>query len=60
MNPFTRYILFSFLSATAGLLALPANAQDIVVGKFASLTGVKPLSESTRVMASSGPWTICT
>ena len=39
MNPFTRYIVVSFLFATAGLLALPANAQDIVVGEFASLTG---------------------
>jgi len=39
MNPQTRYIVVSFLFATAGLLALPANAQDIVVGEFASLTG---------------------
>src|SRR5438874_10782081 len=39
MNPLTRYIVVSFLFATAGLLALPANAQDIVVGEFASLTG---------------------
>ena len=39
MNPFTRYIVVSFLFATAGLLALPTNAQDIVVGEFASLTG---------------------
>src|SRR5467141_5373194 len=39
MNPHTRYIVVSFLFATAGLLALPANAQDIVVGEFASLTG---------------------
>jgi len=39
MNPLTRYIVVSFLFATAGLLALPANAQNIVVGEFASLTG---------------------
>src|SRR5213082_3331670 len=39
MNPLTRYIVVSFLFATAGLLAFPANAQDIVVGEFASLTG---------------------
>ena len=39
MSPLTRYIVVSFLFATAGLLALPANAQDIVVGEFASLTG---------------------
>jgi len=39
MNPLTRYIVVSFLFATAGLLALPANAQDIVVGELASLTG---------------------
>ena len=39
MNPFTRYIIVSFLFATVGLLALPANAQDVVVGEFASLTG---------------------
>src|SRR6266403_2215417 len=39
MNIFTRYILVSFLFATAGPLVLPASAQDIVVGEFASLTG---------------------
>src|SRR5207247_6431546 len=39
MNPLTRYIVVSFLFATAGLLAVPVNAQDIVVGEFASLTG---------------------
>src|SRR5438876_8643482 len=39
MNIFTRYIVVSFLFATAGLLAFSANAQDIVVGEFASLTG---------------------
>jgi branched-chain amino acid transport system substrate-binding protein len=39
MNPLTRYIVVLFLFATVGLLAVPANAQDIVVGEFASLTG---------------------
>jgi branched-chain amino acid transport system substrate-binding protein len=39
MNPLIRYIVVSFLFAAAGLIALPANAQDIVVGEFASLTG---------------------
>src|SRR5436305_15198857 len=39
MNPLTRYIVVSFLFATAGLLAVPVNAQDVVVGEFASLTG---------------------
>src|SRR5436305_9186881 len=45
MKPFIRYILV----ATAGLLALPAGAQDIVVGEFASLTG----SEATFGISSS-------
>src|SRR5438067_576870 len=45
MKPFIRYILV----ATAGLLALPAGAQDIVVGEFASLTG----SEATFGVSSS-------
>src|SRR5438552_15657592 len=39
MNIFTRYILVPFLLATAGPFVLPASAQDIVVGEFASLTG---------------------
>jgi branched-chain amino acid transport system substrate-binding protein len=39
MKALTRYIVVPFLFAMAGLLALPANAQDIVVGEFASLTG---------------------
>jgi len=39
MSTFTRYILIPFVFATAGLLVLPASAQDIVVGEFASLTG---------------------
>jgi branched-chain amino acid transport system substrate-binding protein len=39
MNIFTRYILVPFLFATAGQFVLPAGAQDIVVGEFASLTG---------------------
>src|SRR5438552_15197671 len=39
MNIFTRYILVPFLLATAGRFVLPASAQDIVVGEFASLTG---------------------
>src|SRR5438046_10495439 len=41
MDPLTRYIVVSFLFATAGLLPFSANAQDIVVGEFASLTGVE-------------------
>src|SRR5205814_834580 len=45
MKPFIRYILV----ATAGLLALPAGAQDIAVGEFASLTG----SEATFGISSS-------
>ncbi len=39
MNIFTRYILVPFLFATVGRFVLPASAQDIVVGEFASLTG---------------------
>src|SRR5438067_7162032 len=39
MKPLTRYILVPFLFALAGIFATAANAQDIVVGEFASLTG---------------------
>ena len=41
MKIFTRYILVPFVFATAGFLALPVSAQEIVVGEFASLTGTE-------------------
>ena len=41
MKIFTHYILVPFVFATAGFLALPVSAQEIVVGEFASLTGTE-------------------
>jgi branched-chain amino acid transport system substrate-binding protein len=39
MKPLTRYILVPLLFTIVGIFATAANAQDIVVGEFASLTG---------------------
>src|SRR5438874_8243910 len=39
MKSLTRYILVPFLCTLVGIFAAAANAQDIVVGEFASLTG---------------------
>ncbi len=39
MKPLTHHIIVPFLFTIVGIFAAAANAQDIVVGEFASLTG---------------------